>query len=91
MGIVAPFRGKGGGRRLMSAALAWARAQPQIAWVDLGVFSANHRARALYDKFDFVEIGVRRDAFRVDGDVVDDIEMTLSVSASTSGSPASTT
>jgi RimJ/RimL family protein N-acetyltransferase len=78
MGIERPFTGKGNGRRLMEAAIAWARDTRRLSWIDLGVFANNVPARKLYARMGFVEIGMRRDAFRVDDGVsVDDISMTL--------------
>lgn len=67
---------RGHGRKLMDAAIAWARGHG-LAWLDLGVFSENARAIALYRKLGFVEIGVVRDRFRVDGESIDDISMAL--------------
>lgn len=69
---------RGHGRRMMETAIAWAR-DHGIAWIDLGVFSTNTRAHALYRKLGFVEVGTTRDRFRVDGDPIDDIAMTLAL------------
>ncbi|MCC6558217.1 MAG: GNAT family N-acetyltransferase [Polyangiaceae bacterium] len=77
MGLLAPQRGQGHGRRLLDAAIAWARDEAGLDYIDLGVFVGNDRARRLYERAGFVAQGVRRDAFRLDGDVVDDIQMTL--------------
>lgn len=78
VGIEAPYRGRGAGRLLMSAAVAWSRTITGLAFVDLRVFAANQVARALYRKLDFVEIGVVRDAYRMrDGTSIDDVLMTL--------------
>lgn len=76
MGIERPWRGAGWGTRLLGDAVAWARAAG-LAWLDLGVFSHNAPARALYAKLGFVETGVTVDAFRIDGQAVDDVAMTL--------------
>ncbi len=78
MGIQRPFTGQGHGRRLMDAAIAWARDVAHLSWIDLGVFANNEPARRLYARVGFVEVGVQRDAFRVDDGVsVDDVHMTL--------------
>lgn len=78
MGLQRSYTGQGHGRRLLDAALAWARAEPSLAWVDLGVFSTNVRARRLYARAGFVELGTRLDAFRIDDGVcADDVQMTL--------------
>lgn len=76
MGIEADYRGHGRGRALVSAALAWARDQATLAWVDLGVFAHNHAARALYQAHGFREVGRTADRFRVDGTSIDDVLMT---------------
>ena len=55
-------------------ALGWA-ADQGLAWVDLGVFSENAPARALYRKLGFEEVGIVEDAFRVDGSSLDDVAM----------------
>ena len=78
MGIERAFTGKGNGRRLLDAAVAWARDVAGLSWIDLGVFSRNEPARRLYQRAGFVEVGVRRDAFRIDDrQSVDDIMMSL--------------
>ncbi len=77
MGIERDHRGKGLGPALLDAALAWARATGTIAWVELGVFSTNPRARRLYERFGFERIGYIPDRFRVDGTVIDDVRMAL--------------
>jgi len=79
IGIEAPYRGQGLGRRLMETALEFARAAPSLEWVDLKVFGHNAPARALYRSLGFREIGTIEDRFRVDGVRVADVIMTLSV------------
>jgi len=76
MGLERPWRGAGWGTQLLTQAIAWARAVG-LAWLDLGVFSGNTPARALYRKLGFVELGTTVDAFRIDGQSVDDVAMTL--------------
>jgi len=85
MGIEEGFRGEGVGTALLNAAVNWAREQPQLDWVDLGVFSTNAPARALYTAFGFIEVGVTPDLFRVWGQSVDDVTMVLDVSTSDEG------
>ncbi len=79
IGVAGSHRREGGGSRLVGAAIAWARAQPSIEWIDLGVFSDNAPAQALYRKLGFRERGVTADRFRVDGASLDEISMTLNV------------
>jgi RimJ/RimL family protein N-acetyltransferase len=78
IGIERAHCDRGNGRRLMDAAIAWAR-RGSVVWLDLGVFSTNARAIALYRKLGFVEVGVTRDRFRIDGRSIDDIAMTLAL------------
>jgi len=78
MGIERPWRGRGHGRALLEAAIAWAR-NAELAWLDLGVFAHNTRARALYAAVGFVEVGVTRDRFRVDSQEIDDVAMVLAL------------
>lgn len=79
MGIKGSFRSQGLGARLLTTALEWLRSQNKIEWVDLTVFSENIAARKLYKKFGFKETVVIKDAFRVDGQSIDDIQMVLSL------------
>lgn len=78
MGIERRARRKGFGRKLLDAAIAFARANG-LAWIDLGVFAQNEPARALYNSVGFVEVGFVKDQFRVDGIKIDDVSMTLAL------------
>jgi RimJ/RimL family protein N-acetyltransferase len=78
MGIERGWRGQGHGRELLAVAISWARSA-ELAWLDLGVFAHNQRARALYAAVGFVEVGVTRDRFQVDGKVIDDVAMALAL------------
>ncbi|MGK4003063.1 GNAT family N-acetyltransferase [Sorangium sp. So ce1036] len=79
MGILGPYTGQGHGRRLLETAIAWARDEAGLSYLDLGVFSNNERARRLYARMGFIPVGTREDAFRVDGVPLDDIQMTLAL------------
>lgn len=79
MGLQRAHRGQGAGKQLLGAVVDWARSQPGIAWIDLGVFGCNPRAQALYRRHGFVETGRTPDRFRVDGVSIDDISMSLAV------------
>jgi RimJ/RimL family protein N-acetyltransferase len=79
MAIAATHRRRGGGGSLLATAIAWAHDQPGIDWIDLGVFSDNPGARALYERHRFVVVGRVPDRFRVDGVSLDDTQMTLHV------------
>ncbi len=76
MGILLPHRGKGLGPALLDTAIAWARGAG-LAWIELGVFACNPRARRLYERFGFTVIGAVPDRFRVEGVVIDDVRMAL--------------
>ncbi|MCP4504017.1 MAG: GNAT family N-acetyltransferase [Deltaproteobacteria bacterium] len=79
IGIERSHRGQGHGRRLMNTALEFAQNCPHLRWVDLCVFSHQQRARALYQDMSFVENGLVKERFLIDGMVVDDVSMTLFV------------
>jgi RimJ/RimL family protein N-acetyltransferase len=79
MGIVRSHRRQGGGTVLLETGIEWAREQPTIDWIDLGVFSDNPGALALYARHGFQLLGRTPDRFRVDGQSLDEISMTLNV------------
>jgi putative acetyltransferase len=62
MWILPPWRGRGGGRLLMEAALA-AR-PPRVHKIELEVFPDNEAAIGLYRSFGFEQEGLRRDHYR---------------------------
>ena len=77
MGIENPYRSIGIGKALVETATQWAKIQEQIFWIDLSVFSKNAVARKLYERFNFRETYLIEDALRVDGEIIDDIQMVL--------------
>lgn len=79
IGIEREHRGKGLGRRLMETAVEFARDAGTLTWVDLRVFAHNAAARALYLDMGFSEVGTLVDRFRIEGQTVDDVIMTLKV------------
>ena len=79
VGMLRPHTGQGHGRRLIEVAIAWARDEAGLAYLDLGVFAENERAKRLYERLGFVEQAVRQDAYRVDGVAIDEIYMTLAL------------
>ena len=80
MGMLQVFTRRGHGRRLLDTAIAWAREETAIAWIDLGVFGGNEPARKLYERAGFQREFLRRDAFRNDdGSSIDDVLMTLAL------------
>lgn len=77
MGVETLFRSAGIGNALLKEALGWAQQQKEIAWLDLSVFSSNHAAKNLYKKHGFGEIYTVKDAFRIEGESIDDVQMEL--------------
>lgn len=77
LGIEEPWRGQGLGRRLLQTAIDFARAEPRLHWIDLCTFATNTPARTLYQKLGFRETGIVRDRFRIAGQSIDDVQMSL--------------
>lgn len=76
MGVHRDYRRQGLGGRLLDTALAWARAQGNIDWVDLEVIAGNLPARRLYERSGFVVLGETPDLFRIDGEQLGYVYMT---------------
>jgi len=76
MGVSAQHRGKGIGSRLLEACLAHAR-KISLAKVELAVYTNNAAAIALYRKYGFTDVGIRRDYRRLDGITYDELLMDL--------------
>lgn len=76
MGVDRTQRRAGLGQRLLAAALAWARDEAGLAWIDLEVLSANAPARALYERAGFSVVGSFDDFYRIDGESVGCVWMT---------------
>ncbi len=73
-------RGHGTGRRMLSAALAWAEGQPELLRVVLSVMADNRRAVGLYQAAGFTVEGRRIGAVReADGRLRDDLLMARDV------------
>ncbi len=79
IGLERSARGQGLGRRLSLQAIAWAKQQDSLAWMDLWVFSHNAPAIALYDTLGFVRVGEVRDQFRLGREKIDNRHMVLSL------------
>ena len=77
IGIERAYRRQGLGRRLMATAIEFAAATKALEWIDLKVFAHNTPARNLYQALGFVEVGAVRDRFRIGGQSIDDVLMTL--------------
>lgn len=73
-------RGRGVGRALMAAAIAWAR-EARLDRVELRVMTRHRAAVALYEKMGFVHEGVLRAAIRIGDALHDDHIMGLLLSS----------
>ena len=74
MGVVAEYRGRGIGTRLLDAVLARAK-EIGLDKVELAVYETNETAIHLYEKFGFVREGRKVKGSKVDGLYQDDILM----------------
>jgi len=74
MSILAPFRGRGIGSKLLSAAVHWCESR-SLRRLELEVLSNNPRAQRLYERHGFAVEGRREAAIAVDGAFVDLILM----------------
>ncbi|MCB5238038.1 GNAT family N-acetyltransferase [Niallia circulans] len=76
MMISKKYRNKGIGSLLLEALLAWAKKNPMIEKVSLGVFSTNYRAISFYKRMGFIEEGRKIKEFKIaENEYVDDILM----------------
>jgi ribosomal protein S18 acetylase RimI-like enzyme len=77
MGVNSNNRRQGVGRQLLEFAAAWAKGTGMIEVIDLAVLSNNIPAIQLYEKAGFERVCEIADKFRVDGQSVGDLMMTL--------------
>ena len=80
MGVHREARRSGLGAALVETAAAWAREQG-LEWVDLEVLAGNAPARGLYRKCGFVQTGEIQDLFRIDGESLGYVFMSLHLAA----------
>ena len=86
--VAARWRGRGVGTALLSAAIEWARVEPNVHKLALELWPHNGAARALYLRLGFVEEGrLRRHYRRRSGELWDVIVMGLVVDETSPGSP----
>jgi putative acetyltransferase len=87
MGVADGWRGQGIGRRLLDAAVDWAR-QRDAHKVDLEVWPHNAAALRLYERFGFAVEGRRRRHWRrANGELWDSVLMGLVLDETSPGSP----
>jgi ribosomal protein S18 acetylase RimI-like enzyme len=67
MGVHRAYRRRGLGAQLVATALAWARSESGLKWVDLEVLSENHPAVALYLRAGFTMTARIEDMLELDG------------------------
>ncbi|GAK08345.1 GNAT family N-acetyltransferase [Geomicrobium sp. JCM 19038] len=69
-------RGKGYGELLILQLLSWAKENPYLEKISLGVLSSNEQAIHLYERFGFIEEGRKRNEWkRGPNDYADDVLM----------------
>jgi RimJ/RimL family protein N-acetyltransferase len=80
MGMDSHYRGQGLGKRLIQFAIQFCR-ENKIEYIDLSVFAHNIPAIKLYKSCGFKQIGLIEDCFRMNGLIIDDIQMSLKISS----------
>lgn len=75
--VAREWRGQGVGKKLMAAAIAWARGIGIVTRIELIVFARNEVARHLYERCGFEVEGCLRRAIYRDGEYFDDLVMGL--------------
>lgn len=79
MGVDINYRRKKIGFNLLENIINYCKANPKISWLDLEIISSNTKAKNLYEKLGFRQIGLTEDMFRIDNVSYDYIFMTLNV------------
>jgi len=67
MGVHRAYRRRGLGAQLLDTAVAWARSEVGLQWIDLEVLSENHPAVTLYLRSGFTMTARIEDMLRIDG------------------------
>ncbi len=79
MGVESAYHRKGIGEKLLKTAIEWSKEQKSLDYIDLYVSAHNYKARKLYQKLGFKEIGRVEDLFRVRNRKLTDIHMVKKV------------
>jgi len=77
--ILKGYRNKGLGEKLLEVIFDWCKQQDSIHWIDLGVFSGNNNAMALFKKVGFQKIGYKEDCWLIDGKSISETLMSINV------------
>ncbi|MDN3679285.1 GNAT family N-acetyltransferase [Vibrio tapetis subsp. quintayensis] len=77
MGVDSSVRKQGLGRKLVESVIQFCHENTNIDWLDLNVLANNRPAKELYLKCGFQVIGEMSDCYRIDGQPVSEITMTL--------------
>ena len=77
--ILKEYRNKGLGKRLLHVLINWCKQQESIHWIDLGVFSGNNNAMALFKKVGFQKVGYIEDCWLIDGKSISETLMSIKV------------
>lgn len=79
MGVDRYFRREKIGQGLLDHVINYCKANPEIGWLDLEVMANNEKAKRLYEKMGFRQVGLIEDMFRIDNTSYNYIHMTLAV------------
>jgi len=79
MGVDKNYRRQKIGFNLLVEIINYCKANPKISWLDLEVISSNTKAKSLYEKIGFRQVGLTEDMFRIDNVSYDYICMTLNM------------
>lgn len=77
MSVSKEWRGIGIGQRLLAHSVAWARVNPVLTRIELGVYASNAAAFHIYKKAGFEVEGLRRRKFLHGGQYYDDYCMAI--------------
>ena len=77
MGVDHSVRKQGLGGKLIESVVQFCRDTQGIDWLDLNVLSDNLPAKNLYLKYGFSIIGEMSDCYRIDGQSISEMTMTL--------------
>jgi len=81
MGVDSRLRNQGFGIKLIERVIQFCKQSSAIDWLDLNVLSNNLPAKNLYLKSGFEVIGEMADCYRIDGNSVSEMTMTLSTNS----------